>query len=58
MPAGEAARLLAVHESWLRRRSTTRTVPCTFPGKHLQFSRADLIATAHAGGSPRRLAAF
>jgi hypothetical protein len=29
----QAAELLAVRESWLRRRATARTVPCTFLGK-------------------------
>jgi excisionase family DNA binding protein len=45
----EAAGLLAVRESWLRRRATARTVPCTFLGKHLRFSRADVVAIAAAG---------
>jgi excisionase family DNA binding protein len=49
---GEAADLLAVRESWLRRRATARAVPCTFLGKHLRFSRADLIAIARAGATP------
>ncbi len=48
----EAARLLAVRESWLRRRVTTRLVPCTFLGKHLRFSNADLVAIAAAGARP------
>ena len=49
---GEAADVLAVRESWLRRRATARAVPCTFLGKHLRFSRADLIAIARAGATP------
>ncbi|WP_219419909.1 helix-turn-helix domain-containing protein [Pseudonocardia nigra] len=40
--AGQAANLLQVRESWLRRRAAQRLVPCTFLGKHLRFSRADL----------------
>ena len=44
----EAARLLAVPESWLRRRVTARAVPCTFLGKHLRFSHADVLAIARA----------
>jgi excisionase family DNA binding protein len=49
---GEAAELLAVRESWLRRRATARVVPCTFLGKHLRFSHADLLAIARAGATP------
>ena len=44
--------MLAVRESWLRRRATARTVPCTFLGKHLRFSHADLVAIAAAGAHP------
>ncbi len=47
----EAARLLAVRESWLRRRATARAVPCTFLGKHLRFSHADVVAIVVAGAS-------
>ncbi|MCK2243667.1 MULTISPECIES: helix-turn-helix domain-containing protein [unclassified Crossiella] len=38
----QAAALLQVRESWLRRRAACRQVPCTFLGKHLRFSRLDL----------------
>lgn len=38
----QAAELLQVPESWLRRRATRRLVPCTLLGKHLRFSRANL----------------
>ncbi|MFJ8813820.1 helix-turn-helix domain-containing protein [Amycolatopsis thermoflava] len=38
----QAAELLQVRESWLRRRAARRQVPCTFLGKHLRFSRANL----------------
>lgn len=38
----QAAQLLQVRESWLRRRAAQRTVQCTFLGKHLRFSRDDL----------------
>jgi excisionase family DNA binding protein len=38
----QAAQLLQVPESWLRRRAARRLVPCTFLGKHLRFSRANL----------------
>ncbi|WP_223839161.1 helix-turn-helix domain-containing protein [Nocardiopsis deserti] len=38
----EAAALLKVPESWLRKRASARQVPCTFIGKHLRFSSSDL----------------
>jgi len=44
-----AAELLAVRESWLRRRAGRRQVPCTFLGKHLRFSAADLRAITAQG---------
>ncbi|MFD2416583.1 helix-turn-helix domain-containing protein [Amycolatopsis pigmentata] len=54
----QAAELLQVRESWLRRCAARRLVPCTFLGKHLRFSRANLnqIAAdaARPTGSTRR----
>lgn len=47
-----AAEVLAVRESWLRRRAAERRVPCTFLGKHLRFSHADVVAIAAAGAHP------
>lgn len=38
----QAAALLNVPESWLRKRAAARAIPCTFLGKHLRFSDADL----------------
>jgi excisionase family DNA binding protein len=49
---GTAARLLAVRESWLRRKAAARAVPCTFLGRHLRFSRADVEAIAQAAAQP------
>lgn len=49
---GTAAQLLAVRESWLRRKAAARAVPCTFLGRHLRFSRADLEAIARAAAHP------
>jgi len=46
-----AAEILAVRESWLRRGAAARTVPCTFLGKHLRFSHADVVAIAEAGAT-------
>jgi excisionase family DNA binding protein len=55
----QAAAALQVRESWLRRSAARRDVPCTFLGKHLRFSRADLDAiilqAAHAATPPRRV---
>lgn len=38
----QAAALLKVPESWLRRRAARHQVPCTMLGKHLRFSTANL----------------
>jgi excisionase family DNA binding protein len=45
----EAAALLQVRPSWLRRKAAARAVPCTFLGKHLRFSRTDLDAIITGG---------
>jgi hypothetical protein len=44
--AEQAAVLLQVRPSWLRRRAAARAVPCRFLGKHLRFSRTDLETIA------------
>jgi excisionase family DNA binding protein len=46
----EAAGLLRVRESWLRRKAAARQIPCTFLGKHLRFSAADLAAIVAQNG--------
>ncbi len=48
----EAAARLRVSESWLRRRAGRRQIPCTFLGKHLRFSDADLAAIIAAAAQP------
>jgi hypothetical protein len=48
----EAARMLAVPESWLRRRVTAHLATHTVLGKHLRFSHADLVAIATAAARP------
>lgn len=48
----EAARILSVRESWLRRRAGERRIPCTFLGRHLRFSRADITDIAAGGAQP------
>ncbi len=50
----DAAALLAVPESWLRRKAGLRLIPCTLLGKHLRFSVADLAAIAGGGSRPTR----
>lgn len=53
----EAARVLRVRESWLRRAAAQRRVPCSFVSKHLRFSWADLDVIAGADVRPARDAA-
>src|SRR2546428_12635947 len=48
----EAAQRLQVRESWLRKKAAARQVPCTFLGKHLRFSPADLAAIVAASARP------
>lgn len=45
----EAAELLKVPESWLRKSVAARQIPCTFLGKHLRFSAADVEEIVRAG---------
>jgi excisionase family DNA binding protein len=49
---GEAAQLLKVRESWLRKKAAARQVPCTFLGKHLRFSPTDLAAIVAGAAQP------
>ena len=48
----EAAQRLRLRESWLRKKATARQVPCTFLGKHLRFSPADLATIVAASARP------
>jgi hypothetical protein len=48
----DAAELLAVPESWLRRQAGRRLIPCTLVGKHLRFRAADLAAITAGGSQP------
>ncbi|MEU9823311.1 helix-turn-helix domain-containing protein [Pseudonocardia alni] len=48
----DAARILAVRESWLRRAAGERRIPATYIGRHLRFSRADITAIAADGARP------
>jgi excisionase family DNA binding protein len=47
----QAAMVLQVPESWLRRRAAQRRVPCCFLGKHLRFSRTDLETIVTQAGT-------
>jgi excisionase family DNA binding protein len=49
---GEAAQMLKVRESWLRKKAAARQIPCTFLGKHLRFSPTDLTAIITASAQP------
>jgi excisionase family DNA binding protein len=47
--AAQAAVVLQVSPSWLRKKASARVVPCTFIGRHLRFSAADLTAIVQEG---------
>lgn len=49
--AEQAAQLLQVSPSWLRRKAAARTVACTFIGKHLRFSTSDLKSIIASGAT-------
>jgi hypothetical protein len=46
--ADQAAQMLQVRPSWLRRRAAARSIPCRFLGKHLRFAREDIDQIADA----------
>lgn len=50
----QAAERLSIKESWLRRQAGLRQIPCTFLGKHLRFSDADLRAIVNRGGTTQQ----
>ena len=50
----QAALVLSVPESWLRRKAGQRLIPSTRVGKHLRFSPADVSAIVRAGAQPVR----
>lgn len=52
--AEQAAALLQVRPSWLRRKAAARAVPCRFLGKHLRFSHADIETIANNSTPPSR----
>lgn len=52
----EAAEILSVPESWLRKKAAARVIPCTFVGKHLRFSDTDLAQIIESGARQPRTA--
>ncbi|WP_109638784.1 helix-turn-helix domain-containing protein [Lentzea atacamensis] len=48
----QAAKLLQVRPSWLRRRAAARTIPCRFLGKHLRFAKQDIEEIAAVSRQP------
>ncbi len=53
--AEQAAVILQLRPSWLRRKAAARAVPCRFVGKHLRFARGDLETIAEMSAQkPRR----
>lgn len=50
----QAAAMLQVRPSWLRRRAAARAVPCRFLGKHLRFAKQDIDEIAAASRQPPR----
>lgn len=53
----EAADILKVPETWLRRQAGLRRIRCTYLGKHLRFSDADLRDIVAASARPPRTTA-
>lgn len=45
----EAAQVLRVRESWLRRKAGLRQIPCTFLGKHLRFTNENIETIVRQG---------
>ena len=50
----EAAKLLTVRESWLRRQAGQRRIAATYLGRHLRFSDDDLRAIITSCARPAR----
>ena len=50
--AEQAAALLQVSPTWLRKKATARRVPSTFVGRYLRFSADDIAAIERSGIRP------
>ena len=48
----EAAELLSVPVSWLKKRVATHAVPCTRLGRHIRFTRAQVTGIVEAAAEP------
>ena len=48
----QAAAVLAVPTSWLKQRVSARSVPCTRLGRHIRFTRDQLVAIVTASEQP------
>ncbi|NUT52788.1 MAG: helix-turn-helix domain-containing protein [Saccharothrix sp.] len=53
----QAAAMLQVRPSWLRRRAAARAVPCRLLGKHLRFAKQDIEQIAAASLHTARIPA-
>ncbi|MFB9305791.1 helix-turn-helix domain-containing protein [Kibdelosporangium philippinense] len=51
--ADQAAALLQVPASWLRRKAAARAIPCRYIGKHLRFTRTDLLTITDISAAKR-----
>ncbi|PGH46829.1 helix-turn-helix domain-containing protein [Streptomyces sp. Ru87] len=50
----QAAGLLQVPASWLRKKAAAGLIPCTRVGRHLRFSTADVETVIRDGARPAR----
>ncbi|KNE83838.1 hypothetical protein ADZ36_02530 [Streptomyces fradiae] len=50
----QAAELLQVPASWLRKKAAAGLIPCTRVGRHLRFSTADVETVIRNGARPAR----
>jgi excisionase family DNA binding protein len=48
----EAAELLSVPVSWLKKRVANHAVPCTRLGRHIRFTREQLAGIVEAAADP------
>ncbi|MCC3650763.1 helix-turn-helix domain-containing protein [Streptomyces sp. S07_1.15] len=50
----QAAELLQIPASWLRKKAAAGLIPCTRVGRHLRFSAADVETVIRDGARPAR----
>ncbi|WP_374112684.1 helix-turn-helix domain-containing protein [Streptomyces sp. MNU89] len=50
----QAAELLQIPASWLRKKAAAGLIPCTRVGRHLRFSTADVETVIRDGARPAR----